>query len=358
MGKKTFALLGALLFNILAGGMIASAAGLPLWGVIGGGTALSTLLGSDKGSLNMAIQKEIWMNAIVEGLFADNSFLSKAINADGFVNQGKTVHIPNAGAPSKVEKNRADLPASVKTRTDKDLTFNLDEYTTDPIRIPHADTVELSYNKRESVIRQDRAKLIETVSEAVLYSWAPASTYTTKTTGAAVSAHTVAATGNRKAFTKADVMAVMVKFNTQNIPQEGRYLLVDAIMHAQLLDSLTEKEETAFHSLADVKNGVVGKLYSFNVMMRSTALRYTGGGVAKEPTTGGSATDNAAALAWHQDSVCRALGEVVVFDNPGDATYYSDILSFLVRCGGRAMRDGVEGLAAIVQDTAPAEPAG
>ena len=30
----------------------------------------------------MAIQKEIWMAAIVEGLFASNSFLSKAFNAD------------------------------------------------------------------------------------------------------------------------------------------------------------------------------------------------------------------------------------------------------------------------------------
>jgi hypothetical protein len=28
--------------------------------------------------MNMAIQREIWMNTIVEGLFADNSFLNKA----------------------------------------------------------------------------------------------------------------------------------------------------------------------------------------------------------------------------------------------------------------------------------------
>lgn len=359
MGKKTMvALFCAVLFNVLTGGLVASATGLSVWGIIGGGTVLSTLIGSGAGTLNMAVQKEIWMSAIVEGLFADNSFLSKAINADGFVNQGKTVHIPNAGAPSKVEKNRANLPATVKTRTDKDLTFNLDEYTTDPIRIPHADTVELSYNKRESVIRQDRSKLIETVSEAILYSWAPTSTYAVKTTGEAVEAHTDAATGNRKAFSKADIMAVMARFNKQNIPQTGRYLLVDAVMHAQLLASMTEKEAEAFYALADLKNGVIGKLYSFNIIMRSSVLRYTGGGNVKEPTTGGAATDNAAALAWHQDSVCRALGEVVVFDNPGNATYYSDILSFLVRCGGRAMRDGVEGLVAIVQDVAAAEPAG
>ena len=44
----------------------------------------------------MAIQREIWIGSIVEGLFADNSFLSKAFNADEFVNMGKTVHIGKA----------------------------------------------------------------------------------------------------------------------------------------------------------------------------------------------------------------------------------------------------------------------
>lgn len=348
---KLVALLSAVMFNFLVGGAVAFATGLPVWGVVGGGAALGAFLQTG-GTVNMAVQKEIWMNTIVEGLFADNSFVSKAVNADLFVNQGRTVHIPNAGAPSKVEKNRADLPAQVKVRTDKDLTFDLDEYTTDPVRIPHAETVELSYNKRNSVIGQDRAKLIEEVSNAFTYYWAPAATNAIRTTGAGVAAHTVGATGLRKAFNKNEVSRAMELFNTQDVPQEGRYMLLDAKMYSQLLDSMTEKEQTAFHNLADIPNGIIGKLYSFNIMMRSKALRYTGAGAKKEWSTAGAATDNAAALAWWDQAVCRALGEVVVFDNPGNATYYSDILSFLVRAGGRPMRDGVEGLVAIIQDTA------
>ena len=50
----------------------------------------------------MALQKEIWLNSIVEGLFADNSFLSKSFSADAFVYAGKSVHIPNAGGNPKV----------------------------------------------------------------------------------------------------------------------------------------------------------------------------------------------------------------------------------------------------------------
>lgn len=104
----------------------------------------------------MAIQREIWLNAIVEGLFASNSFMSKAFNADEYVNAGKTVHIPQAGRASIVVKNRKKKPADVGEREDADLTFALDEFTTDPITIPHAETVELSYDKRESVLRQDK----------------------------------------------------------------------------------------------------------------------------------------------------------------------------------------------------------
>ena len=51
------------------------------------------------------------MAAIVEGLFASNSFLSKAFNADEYVNNGKIVFILNAGAASEPRKTRTSLPA-------------------------------------------------------------------------------------------------------------------------------------------------------------------------------------------------------------------------------------------------------
>jgi hypothetical protein len=320
--------------------------------VLGVGTALSFLPAAPAGVMAMAVQKEIWLNSIIEPLFADNSFISKAFNADEFVVAGKVVHIPNAGVGSAVVKNRAVYPATVGKRDDVDLTFNLDEYTTDPIKIPHADTVELSYNKRESVLKNDKAKLIESVCNEMVFNWSPAVANTIRTTGAAVLSHTPSATGNRKAFGKADVKNAMDKFNGQDIPQEGRYLLIDAVMYGQLLDSLTTQESMAFHSLVDVKMGVLGKLYTFNIMMRSKAGLYTTAVAPKAWTAAAVATDNAAALCWHENSVCRSLGETKMFDDENNPLYYADIYSFLVRAGGRPMRSGVEGLLAIVQDSA------
>lgn len=301
----------------------------------------------------MAIQKEIWARAILEAFFADNSFASKAVNDDMYVNEGKKVHIPNAGAPSKVVINRSTVPATAAKRTDVDVEYSLDEFTTDPIYIPHADRVELSYDKRNSAIRQDKSALIEAASQNLLYKWDPTSTNFVRTTGDAAAAHTTDATGNRKKLITADILSLMTKFDQDNIPSEGRYLLLDAVMYGQLLDSMTNTDKIGFFQAADIKKGVMGQLYSFNVMKRSQVLRYTTAGVLSKFDTAGVATDNAAGLAWHEESVSRAIGEVKVFERNDDPLYYGDILSFLVRCGGAIRRKDKKGIYAIVQDTAP-----
>jgi hypothetical protein len=349
--KKGLAALTALAFNLCIAFAVAFATGFSVAASAGVGLGLSVLGGLPGGTAGMAIQREIWMNHIVEGLFADNSFLSKAYNADQFVNIGRTVHIPNAGSPSGVVKNRTELPATITTRTDTDLTFDLDTFTTNPIRIDHADQVELSYNKIESILKQDKTQLQEVVAESFLYNWSPLLADSLTTTGESVAAHAGSGTGTRKAFTKQDVLAAMTKLNKDNVPQAGRYLLLDAVMYSQLLESLTANEALAFHAAANVAAGTVGRLFGFDVITRSRALLYTGAGVKKEWTTAGVVTDNAGALAWHVNSVCRALGEVNAYDNIKDPTYYGDIYSFLVRAGGRIIRADKKGVLAIIQDS-------
>lgn len=297
----------------------------------------------------MAIQKEIWQRAIIEGLFPDDSFAAKAVNDDMYVNEGKKVHIPNAGSPSKVTVNRSTIPATVSTRTDVDVEYTLDEFTTDPVRLPYAETVELSYDKRTSLISQDRAALKENVHQDILYKWAPASDQAVKTSGAAVMAHTASATGNRKALVTADILSLMTQFDKQNIPSTGRYLLLDAVMYAQLLDSMTSTQMIGFFNAADVKSGVVGQLYSFNVMKRSEVLRYGSSGSLKKFSESGGTDDNAAGLAWWDMSVSRAVGEVKMFDSMDNPTYYGDIYSFLVRAGGAIRRNDKKGVWTIIQ---------
>lgn len=302
----------------------------------------------------MAVQKEIWQRTIVEGLFADESFLSRAVNDDMYVNEGKKVHIPNAGAPSGVEVNRSSLPANVSKRIDQDVDYTLDELTTNPILIPYADMVELSYNKRNSVIDQDRKELFFKAAEAMLAKWLPAAGNRVLTTGMGVPAWTPSATGLRRKITPADVAALQLRMNADNVPIEGRTLLLDANMYQQLLDGMTQTQAIGFFQAADIKRGVMGMLYGFEVMMRSTVYRFTAAGTLKPYGAAGAATDIAGGLAWQRDSLSRALGEVVMFDRVDDPTYYGDIYSFLVRVGGAIRRADKKGVYAIVTDTATA----
>lgn len=302
----------------------------------------------------MAVQKEIWQRTIVEGLFADDSFLSRAVNDDMYVNEGKKVHIPNAGAPSGVVVNRDSLPATVYKRTDQDVDYTLDELTTNPILIPYADMVELSYNKRNSVIDQDRKELIFKAAEAMLAKWLPAAGNRVQTTGTGVPAWTPSATGLRKKITPADVAALQVRMNADNVPQTDRCLLLDAQMYQQLLDGMTNTQAIGFFQAADVKRGVMGMLYGFEVMVRSTVYRFTAYGALKPYGADGAATDLAGGLAWQRDSLSRALGEVVMFDQVDNPLYYGDVYSFLVRVGGAIRRYDKKGVYAIVTDTATA----
>jgi hypothetical protein len=256
----------------------------------------------------MALEREIWINSIIGNLYADNSFAARSVDHSMWVD-GKKVHVPNAGVGSNVEKNRTILPATVKTRVDIDLDYEIAEFTTDPIRIPHAESVELSYPKRESVIMEDRAKLTENVHNSLLADW--------------ISGSASIAPGSD---VKATIKAIKKRMDKDDVLQDGRYLLLDADEYNDLLDILTDSATANFLAGADPVTGVVGKYYGFGIYTRSKL----------DGTQKG--------LAWNANAVSRALGSTVMYDNPGDATYYSDIMSFLVRAGGTVIRSDGKGV--------------
>jgi hypothetical protein len=249
-----------------------------------------------------------------------------------------------------VTKDRSSLPATVTQRTDIDVTYALNEYTTDPILIPNADTMELSYNKRESVLNEHEAALRQVTADSILIDWAPTLNIA-RTTGDAVATHLTSTTGNRKKFGVSDLKNAMLLLNRQNIPVEERYALLSADMYQQLTDSMDATQYRDYSQAFDAKDGVLGRLYGFNIMMRSNVLSYTNDSTPIVNVYGASAavTDNDAVLCWQKNAVERALGEVKFFDRVGDPTYYGDVYSVLVRMGARKRRNDEKGIVAIVQ---------
>lgn len=304
----------------------------------------------------MAIQREIWEDHIEGNLFKNNEFLLASTDAGQYVLKGVVVHIPQAGATPNIVKNRSSLPATVVQRTDTDITYSLDEYTTDPILIPNAEQFELSYNKRESVLSEYEASLRQTIADNLLIDWAPTGTLGTivRTSGIATATTLSGTTGNRAKFTVNDLKNAQLQLNKQNVPMEGRYALVSADMFQQLTDDMTATQYRDFSAAYDVKDGVLGRLFGFHIMMRSSVVTYTNDTNPVVNTYGSApnATDNDGVLCWQIGAVERAVGQIRFFERMGDPTYYGDVYSVSVRMGGRIRRQDAMGIVSVVQAAA------
>ena len=146
--------------------------------VFGAGAGVAVLGASamvkyPEGSLMAGVVPEIWTDYVVGNLFKNNEFLLESIDESQYVLQGSVVHIPQAGAPSGVQRNRQRLPATITRRQDVDITYALDEFTTDPRFIPDADRVQLSYDKMESCMTEDMSYLRQVMADTMLYNWRP-----------------------------------------------------------------------------------------------------------------------------------------------------------------------------------------
>ena len=312
----------------------------------------------------MAIEKQIWVNFIIANLFQNNRHLESCFRADENVVGGKIVHIPQAGAKPSVTKNRSSLPATAVKRTDTDIVYVLNEFTTDPTHIPNAEQVELSYDKLESVLGEHIEAIREVIGDEIIVQWLEASSNANaasniaaataiRTTGGSVGAHLPSATGNRKLMTKEDLKAARTLMNKQNIPQTDRFAIISSDLMDQLADdSDLKKRDNALE--LNLRTGELPTLYGFSLIERSTSAVFTNASTPVVKAVGAAAanTDNDSVVCYQRNALECALGEVDVFENIGDPQYYGDIYSGLVRMGGRKRRAGAQGVVAIAQDSA------
>jgi hypothetical protein len=293
----------------------------------------------------------MWRPDIVEALFKANPHARFAFNADEFVVGGAVVHIPQSGGGTTVERNRATLPAPIVKRADTDIIYALEEYTTDPRLITDIDKKELSYDKRMSVISEETGAMMEFVGDDLAYKWAVNVPAANKilSTGAAAAGTAPGASGNRKILTEADIRKARALLSQQSVPMSDRYMMLSPNVLDHLMSDNNLKY--AFQQVVDLPEGVIGRLYGFNILERpSVVVQGTGGtsGTVKLPEAASATDDDDCVLFWHANTVERAMGTVTIFDNPNRAEYYGDIVSFLVRMGGRARREDNKGVGLIV----------
>ena len=365
--KFLTSLLFAMLFAIGIGSTFGATAGVVAFGA-------SALVKVPAGVLPMAVTPEIWTDYIVGNLFKNNEFLLQSIDESQYVLQGKVVHVPNAGAPSKTKRNRTQLPATITRRTDVDVVYALDEFTTDPRFISNADKVELDYDKMESCMSEDMDRLSQTVADTMLYHWRP--TYFIKASKTKSADFLIHGTGVRTGVSVDDFVAAKKIFNKWSIPKNDRFVILNSEMYAQLCDDVRNAtNEHLMTAVYDPKSGRLEKLESFTIIERATVLlasnstltqvtgkqyfRFSNTDLIYSPEDyenieGGDKnpanTSCAVGIFWQKNAVRRALGNTEMFDDEGNPVYYGDIYSFLQRAGGRKSRGDAKGVLGIIQE--------
>jgi len=364
------------LMKMMLAVVMACTVGVAFGSVAGLGVMGAALIGLPQqgcGVLHMAVTPEIWEKDVVENLFKNNEFLLKSIDESQYVVGGSCVHIPQAGAPSGAMRNRTSLPATIKKRTDTDVTYALDEITTDPRFIPNAEVAELSYDKRASVLMEDQRYINQLVADAMLYNWK--AQYWIKASGAAKEENLAWGSGTRTSLTYDDFVNAKTIFNQWNMPKEGRYVILDTEMYKELCDNVKSLSSDNLTIVYDPITGLLKKLEGFEIYERSTVLlasavstlsqvagkryfQFSGDNSLYTPEQylaiedGTSQAANTACLCglfWSDLAVSRAVGDVKMYENIGDPTYYGDIYSFLVRCGGRQRRGDGKGVLGLTQ---------
>ncbi len=333
----------------------------------------STMIKVPQGSLGMAVTPEIWTDYIIGNLFKNNEFILNSIDESQYVVGGTVVHIPQAGAPSGVQRNRKQLPATITHRKDVDVTYALDEFTTDPRFIPNADKAELSYDKMESCMTEDMMSLHQLTAEAMLYNWKP--TYFIKASKTKSADYLVHGSNLRTGVQVSDFSKAKTIFNKWNIPVADRYVILCEEMYDQLCNDVRNSENDNLSAIYDNVTGELRKLEGFTIFHRSTVLlasnstlsavsgtqyfKWTSSDLTYSVEDYASIVDGSKnagtsdcvyGIFWSKSCVARAVGQTDMFEDTGNPTYYGDIYSFLQRLGGRARRGDGKGVLGLIQE--------
>jgi hypothetical protein len=300
----------------------------------------------------MALQQEIWVQDIKETLHQGSEFVKTGTDHSAFV-ANKTVHMPQSGAMTTIEKNRSSLPGTIAQRTDTELTYNLNEYTTDPVLITDLDELQTSYMKRQSVLSQHINAINERIGNEVAYEWSPSgsASLVLRTTGSATAElPNATATGTRLLTTKEDIAKMARKLDLDNVAKNDRYLLLPTSMYYELfgIDALIRND---FGRAVNMIDGQVNEIFGMKVFIRPEVVQFNNvaGGVKKAVGSADAVTDCLGAIAYQKASVASALGAIKVFANEDVAEYYGSVMSALVMHGAKNLRSDNKGIVALAQ---------
>lgn len=284
------------------------------------------------------LEKEVWVNQLMEGFYPDSAFL-KYVRDFSHLSENDAINLSEAGVDPVVMINNTTYPIKIVQRVDTPIRIELDKFETENTLVRRPDVIEYSYDQLESVIMGHRNTLRLRTAEKAAHAFSPegdtVETPVIKTTGAAK--------GTRKMLTFDDVLNLKERFDNAGIPLEKRYL----VLHPSHVTDLLQLDIKAFKDMMDVVNGQPKRFAGFGILQFAKTATYdflamTKKAFASEP----GANDTFSSLAFYGDEVMKADGEVYMYMREDDPEERGTIVGFDKRFIALPIRN--KGIGAIV----------
>lgn len=275
----------------------------------------------------MAIEKELWLETIKEGMIPDTSFLSQSVNLDEHV-EYNVLHLQEAGVEPEVFIDNDVWPIPVAKREDIPLELPLHTFDTSNTLVQNVEKKEASYNKMDSVVRGHRVSLLKKISAQAAHNWCPAQN--SNYNPVLMSNGSLNKSGVKRVSFE-DFLTMQARFLSLDVDPDT----LVAVLNLMHLADLQAEDLKLFKEVLSS-----GKLFHFK-LHTSSILPYFDTTTGKKKAFGAVVTENdtQASLCYCKNEVGLARGTTDVFARYNDPEMRGDIIGFQQRAMALPLRN-------------------
>lgn len=259
------------------------------------------------------LQTEVWVAGIKENPIPDNSFVFQSVDLSQYVEHNK-LHLAEAGVEPAVHEDyfaNSNTPLPITDIADIGNEVVLHTYSTEQTRHRDLQEIELSYDRRSSVIKRHRVSLAKNMGKRAAYAWAPKQDDAWNKVLNLSSSDSVI-----------DAIIDLKQFMEENDIFEG----VNICFTPEHVARIRKEDKRLYKEILNEK-----KIYEINVFKYSQNPLYTSAGVKKPFGATKDNTDKRASFMWVTDEVFRCFGDVEMYATLRDSGLQADTLSFAQR---------------------------
>ena len=309
--KCVLTVLSAVLFNCVAGGMLAMAAGVsPAIGAAGLNAVAAVVGGTvPQGTLRAGVYREIWTGELVKalrGLLA-GTWLDGVPDSSSLVNND-VIHLVDVGVDPEVLINNTTYPIPLQALDDKDIPIGLDKFQTKVTPITDDELHAISYDKMSRVKESHSNAINDAKFAKAAHALCP--NEHTDTTPVLVTTGERDADTGRLRLVPADIVRLKAALDKMRVPAEKRRLVLCSDHVNDLL--MADQKFKEQYNLNQTE-GRIGRLYGFDIYEYGGTPLYTTAGKKKAVGAAAEAGEFPCSFAFYVPRVFKATGSTKMY---------------------------------------------